>query len=186
MEFSREEYSSGLWFPTPKDLPDPGIEPTSPALAGGFSTTSPPGKSQKISYTSIKKIMPKGNEALVYDYSQYSTWYESISWTTAIKEPEKVCERWGNTPARGQLWSAEHHPSAEHQPSSICWTSSLCYVPLRPAAVETLIHSEKDVIFQDINKPKNQEPRIWLVATNIWVLWFFEDAINPTLLKAFC
>ena len=32
MEFSRQEYWSGLLFPSPKDLPDPGIEPGSPEL----------------------------------------------------------------------------------------------------------------------------------------------------------
>ena len=31
-------------FPSPGDLPDPGIKPASPALAGGFLTTEPPGK----------------------------------------------------------------------------------------------------------------------------------------------
>ena len=44
-EFFRQEYGSGLPFPTPVDLPDPGIEPefpVSPAL--GFFTTEPPGK----------------------------------------------------------------------------------------------------------------------------------------------
>ena len=41
MGFSRQEYWSGLLFPLPGDLPDPGIEPImSPALAGGSSTTS--------------------------------------------------------------------------------------------------------------------------------------------------
>ena len=47
MEFCRQEYRSGLPFPSPGDLPDPGIEPTSlesPALAGQFFTTVPPGK----------------------------------------------------------------------------------------------------------------------------------------------
>ena len=47
MEFSRQEYWSWLPFPPPGDLPDPGIEPTSPAspaLAGGFFTTEPPGE----------------------------------------------------------------------------------------------------------------------------------------------
>ena len=34
MEFSRQEYWSGLSFPFPGNLPDPGIEPASPALAG--------------------------------------------------------------------------------------------------------------------------------------------------------
>ena len=43
MGFFRQYYWSGVPFTTPGDLPDPGIEPTSltsPALAGGFSTTS--------------------------------------------------------------------------------------------------------------------------------------------------
>ena len=44
MGFSRQVYWSGLPFPSPGDLPDPGIEPESPYLAGRFSTTEPPGK----------------------------------------------------------------------------------------------------------------------------------------------
>ena len=44
MGFPRQEYWSELPFPTPGHLPDPGMEPVSPALAGGFSTTEPPGK----------------------------------------------------------------------------------------------------------------------------------------------
>ena len=46
MGFSRQEYWSGLPFLSPGDLPDPGIEPMSPALAGGFSTTGLPGEDQ--------------------------------------------------------------------------------------------------------------------------------------------
>ena len=38
MGFSRQEYWSGLPFPLPGDLPNPGIEPGSPALAGRFFT----------------------------------------------------------------------------------------------------------------------------------------------------
>ena len=48
MGFSRHEHWSGLPFPSPGDLPDPGIEPTSPALAGRFFTTEPPGKTQDV------------------------------------------------------------------------------------------------------------------------------------------
>ena len=50
MGFSRQEYWSGLPFPTPGDLPKPGIEPAalaSPALAG----TTPPGKKCSIKLT---------------------------------------------------------------------------------------------------------------------------------------
>ena len=43
MEFSRQEYWSGLPFPSPGNLPDSGIELMSPALADGFFTTVPPG-----------------------------------------------------------------------------------------------------------------------------------------------
>ena len=39
-----QEYWSELTIPPPGDLPDPGIEPASPALAGGFFATGPPGK----------------------------------------------------------------------------------------------------------------------------------------------
>ena len=42
--FARQEYWSGLPFPSPGDLPDPGIEPMSSALAGVFFTTEPTGK----------------------------------------------------------------------------------------------------------------------------------------------
>ena len=42
--FPRQEYWSGLPFPSPGDLSHPGIEPTSPVLAGRFFTTEPPGK----------------------------------------------------------------------------------------------------------------------------------------------
>ena len=44
MEFSRQEYWSGLPFPSPGDLPDPRIKPASSSLAGGSFTTEPPGK----------------------------------------------------------------------------------------------------------------------------------------------
>ena len=44
MGFPWQENWSGLPFPTPGDLPDPGIKPASPALADGFFTTKPLGK----------------------------------------------------------------------------------------------------------------------------------------------
>ena len=48
MEFSKQEYWSGLPYPTPGDLPNPGIEPASPALAGGVFTTEPLGKPHQL------------------------------------------------------------------------------------------------------------------------------------------
>ena len=44
MEFSRQEYWSGLPFPSRGDLPDPGIEPRSPTLQTVALPSEPPGK----------------------------------------------------------------------------------------------------------------------------------------------
>ena len=44
MGLFRQEYWSGLPFPSPGDLPDPGIEPRSPALESDALTSEPPGK----------------------------------------------------------------------------------------------------------------------------------------------
>ena len=45
---SQQEYWSGLPFPSPGDLSNPGIEPASPALAGEFFTTEPSGPAEKV------------------------------------------------------------------------------------------------------------------------------------------
>ena len=55
VEFPRQEYWSGVPFPPPGDLPDPGIEPTSPAFAGRFFSTEPP---WKPSLVSIRLVPP--------------------------------------------------------------------------------------------------------------------------------
>ena len=59
--FPRQEYWSGSSFPSPGDLPDPGIEPTSPvshALAGRFFTTVQPGKPKSYKDKTKTKTQP--------------------------------------------------------------------------------------------------------------------------------
>ena len=53
--FFRQEYGSGLPFPSPGHLPNPGIEPSSPALVGGLFTTEPPGKPGNICDRNLSK-----------------------------------------------------------------------------------------------------------------------------------
>ena len=64
VEFSgRQECWRGLLFPLPGDLPDPGIElafPESPALAGGFLTTAPPGKQEHDEPTIKQRLLLVG------------------------------------------------------------------------------------------------------------------------------
>ena len=47
MGFSRQKYWSGLPLPSPGDLPDPGVEPGSPALQADALSSEPPGKPRR-------------------------------------------------------------------------------------------------------------------------------------------
>ena len=79
MEFSREEYWSGVPFPTSRDLHDPGTEPgylVSPALAGGSLPPAPPGKP--------------------------SLWDQHCYYRQGKKSSEKLCTRFGHD------WVTEH------------------------------------------------------------------------------
>ena len=58
MGFSRREYWSGLPFPSPGDLPDPGIEPRSPALQVDALISEPPGKQ-------VKMITPQTSDPII-------------------------------------------------------------------------------------------------------------------------
>ena len=73
MGFSRQEYWSGLSFPSPGGLPNPGIEPRSPALQADALPSEPPGKpmarkmsfSQNITRDSSKYSFPKASAGQV-------------------------------------------------------------------------------------------------------------------------
>ena len=72
MGFSRQEYWSGLPFPSPGDLPDPGIEPMSPTLEADALNSEPPGKplrmfNYKIENRMIRdKIIQRFSKAAVF------------------------------------------------------------------------------------------------------------------------
>ena len=80
MEFSRAEYWNGLPFPSPGDLPDPGIKPRSPALQADYLPSEPPGKPQL-----------KGNIPLfplnlgVFTCLKFSQGDGDLSWKTYTK-----------------------------------------------------------------------------------------------------
>ena len=61
MGFSRQECWSGLPFPSPGDLPDPGIEPGSPALQADVLPSEPPGKPQEGSLKKPRHFQTPGN-----------------------------------------------------------------------------------------------------------------------------
>ena len=80
MEFSSQEYWSGLPFPIPGDLPDPGIEPASlasPTLAGRFFTSLPPGQS----------IWTRSNETNGVSWVSWLLWHLQAKWKLLQKTP---------------------------------------------------------------------------------------------------
>ena len=65
MVFSRQEYWSGLPFPSPGDLPNTGIEPQSPALEADALTSEPPGK-PKGSTKQLLELIDKFSKVIEY------------------------------------------------------------------------------------------------------------------------
>ena len=59
MRFSRQEYWSGLPFPSPGDLPDAGIEPKSPALQEDSLSTELQGKPDLVNYLEVYLLISK-------------------------------------------------------------------------------------------------------------------------------
>ena len=62
MGLSRQEYWSGLPFPSPGDLPNPGIEPRSPELQADFLLSAPPGKSTKEERIKSVELNTEGDD----------------------------------------------------------------------------------------------------------------------------
>src|SRR5574337_1098638 len=72
MELSRQEYWSGLPFPPPGDLPDPGIKPGSPALQADSLPSKPPGKPFMLFLFIIVRIWKQ------YKYPSTGKWINMI------------------------------------------------------------------------------------------------------------
>ena len=71
-DFTGKLYSSRLPFPPPGDLPKPGIEPTSPALAGRFFTTKPPGKHFDLYTSTLFHVLASTGKGLIPKIALYS------------------------------------------------------------------------------------------------------------------
>ena len=87
MEFPRQEYWSGFPFPTPEELPNPGIKLVSlapPALAGGFLTTSATWGFNNFSERSESRMRPFWR----LDSWHMECWSHLLQW--------RVCDRWRN------------------------------------------------------------------------------------------
>ena len=87
MGSSRQEYWGGLPFPSPGDLPNPGIEPRSPALQADALTSEPPGQTHPI-WARVRALEVKEEptflNSLLKDFSCYNPLIE-FSMDTFLK-----------------------------------------------------------------------------------------------------
>ena len=117
--FSRQEYWSGLPFPSPGDLPDPRIEPTSPTLAGGlFYHWAPKAAQQKIhkrknslncvQQLTQEKLWDEWLKEVVRIWAYIAPWLDFPGGASG-KEPSCRCRR-----QKMQVWSLGwENPSEE-------------------------------------------------------------------------
>ena len=108
MKFSRPEYWSGYLFPSPGDLPNPGIKPRVPALQADYVPTVPPGKltiSQSLlKFMSIESVMPSNHFILCCPLLLPSV-FRSIS---IFSNESALHFRWS------KYWSFSFSPSNEY------------------------------------------------------------------------
>ena len=86
MRFFRQEYWSGLPFPSPGDLPDPGIKFMSPVLTGRSFTTEPPVKALRQSTKT---------ECKVYTTDKMKGWQRKMLTYIYFKYPSKPTQKAG-------------------------------------------------------------------------------------------
>ena len=95
MGFPKQEYLSGLSYPSPGDLPHPRIKCTSPALAGGFFTTEPPDGSV---------VEPSTEPACQGRRYRFDPWMRKIPGRRNGSPPQYSCLE--NSMDRGAWWAA--------------------------------------------------------------------------------
>ena len=100
MGVPRQEYWSGLLFPSPGDLPDPGIKPLSPALAGRFFTAEPPEKPMYTYspsfWTSFPFRSPQSTESSLLHYTVGSHWFliQKVWYMYTMKYYSAIKKEW--------------------------------------------------------------------------------------------
>ena len=113
LEFSRQEYWSGLPFPLPGDLPNTGIEPKFPALQTDSLPSQPPGKSsnREIKTSHILELGPR-KKFLVYSRKNKKVWsllsLYVILWRIRDDSICPVKLQWGHIVLRHQTWRDSH------------------------------------------------------------------------------
>ena len=90
MGFSRQEYWTGLPFPSPGDLPDPGIKPGSPALQADYLPSEPPGKPQEGKRKGKNKYILRFQAWMIGEVGTLRKWRKTREAAVWREEKESV------------------------------------------------------------------------------------------------
>ena len=124
MGFSRQECWSGLPFPSPGDLPDPGIEPGSPALQADALLSEPPGK-QEISVWILMLFKFSCYKCIILSGYRTQRTFLNYQWCWKKKIRKKIRKEVRNSkrnPYNFNLWS--FFPPLNKEASTLIWHCS--------------------------------------------------------------
>ena len=163
MELSRQEYWRGLLFPSPGDLPNPGIEPRSPALQVESLSFKPPGKLCNIPPISL--------------FSSYSYLYEGILLSLSLDPLQALHLRYC------LLWLTFKKPSYTYKLSISCTAFSCSLsrslpIPVAAAAAAAKLLQSCPTLCDPIDSspPGSPIPESLQARTLEWVAISFSNA----------
>ena len=160
MGFPSQEYWSGLPFPSPGDLPHPGIKPESPILAGGFSTTEPPGspmsKLHSLGTAANAEICRHSAKHKMQQRCLPSAW---ASWVTenADQLSEVSHTKWAKETSRAVQWLRTCLPVQATQPDHWSWKTPHAAGQLGPRATTTE-HTRLEPVLHDKRSHHSEKP----------------------------
>ena len=132
MGFSKQEYWSGLPFPSPGDLPDPGMEPRSPSFQAESLPSEPPGKTNVVLCCAVLCLVTQSCLTLC-DPVDCSLPDSSVHWDSSVKNAGVGCyaslqgifPTQGSNPALPHCSRILHLLSHQGSPSVVLGTHKL-------------------------------------------------------------
>ena len=196
MGFSRQEYQSGLPFPSPGDLPDPGVEPSSPAMQADALPSEPPGKP-------LQKAHPKSSNCQHPKLTLATDPEGHLAQATPfLRRPPRSSVQFSHSVMSSSLWphGLQHDrlpcPSIPRASSNSCPSSRWCHptisilccpLPLLPSIFPSIrVFSKESVI-------RIRWPKYWSFSFSIslsnelsglisfWMDWLDLLAVQGTL-----
>ena len=154
MEFPRQEYWNGLSFPSPRDLPNSGIEPRSSALQADSLLSEPPGKPPKMMLGLVTKSCPTlvtpwtvaRQVPLSLGFSKQEYWSGKWCWYIVIWASQVALVVKNLTASAGDLRDLDSLPGSGRSPYRRVWQPTPVFLPGESHGQRSLVgYKESDI-----------------------------------------